>query len=464
MRKILAVLLALMLMLSLVACVDNEKPNEDYSSAISESEEMSEPDEEEESSEDGEDSSEEDEDTTTTEDEDDETTTEDEDETTTEDEDETTTSKSKRTTTKRSSRTTKKSTTKKTTTTEDEDDTTTEEETTVTTASTTMSREEYLNQEKITLVGSPSDEKGWVYRLGSGGIAVRETTIDSGRGGDPVEIVQISDIHFNKLNEKDYEENNPVIMHMKDYRTLNKNGSSQRQAENCLKYASYFDQTVVTGDTIDYLTWGAIEMVQEVIWKNYPDTLVTLGNHDSVRTWTHKGMVADKTTRESRYEILEQEWKHDIYYTSKVVGNKAMVIQMDNGSTYFHDSQVDKLEADIKTAKEKGYVILLFVHIPLSTGNKEDSQVSVIRGSDGAETVNLYQTACNVYSKPSSTIYKLITNNADVIKGVFCGHEHVDAYAEIQAKTSDGQAAVIPEYVLTGAFYQQGTVMKIKVK
>ncbi len=470
MRKLLALLLSLVLVFSLAACGgDNNEVNGGATSSVTT-----------ESTKASTTTTEKTEDDTTTDGDETTTTTADEDETTTtEDEDETTTTKDggDSSTTKRPSRSSTsrdKTTTRTQKTTEDEDDTTTTEADDTTTVAT-MSREEYLNQKKITLTGSSADKKTWVYQLGAGGIAVRETVIDSGRGGEAVEVVQISDIHFNKLNAKDREENNPIITFMEKYRTHMANGASRKNAEACLKYGGYFDQIVVTGDSIDYLTWGAIEMVQDVIWKNYPSALVALGNHDTNRTWGTKyswsaaskngdTWVRDKTTEESRYQILQDNWKHDVYYTSKVIKNKVMVIQMDNGSTKFFDHQATKFAADLKTAKDKGYTVLLFVHIPLSTGNAADTQVKAIRASDGNATINLYNTACQTNISSNAAIYDLVKNNADVIKGVFCGHEHVDAYAEIQAKTSDGKDAVIPEYILTGAFYDKGTVMKITVK
>ncbi len=340
------------------------------------------------------------------------------------------------------------------------DTTTTTEKSTTT---TTMSREQYLNQEKINIVGSSADEKSWIYQLGSGGVMVREATINSGKGGDPVEIVQISDIHFNKVNDKDLQEANPSIMAIKDFRKHMANGASRKNAEACLKYASYFDQTVVTGDTIDYLTWGALEMMEEVIWKPYPNALVTLGNHDIVRTWTFKGYVRDTTTLESRYQILQENWKHDIYYTSKVIGNKAMIIQMDNGNTVFWDSQIPKLEADIAKAKQNGYAVLLFFHIPIGTGNEAHKNLKPIRATDGNGD-NLCKTALSETDSATKKVVEIIKNNADVVKGVFTGHVHNDHYVELNAKTSAGEDAVIPQYTLAGAFYEKGHVLKITVK
>ena len=60
-------------------------------------------------------------------------------------------------------------------------------------------------------------------------------------------------------------------------------------------------------------------------------------------------------------------------------------------------------------------------------------------------------------------VYDLITNNADVIRGVFTGDMHSDFYTEIVAKTADGMQTTIPQYVLTGAFYDDGAVMHITV-
>ena len=333
--------------------------------------------------------------------------------------------------------------------------------TTTTTTTGTMSKQEYLNQKKIDVVGSSADPKTWIYQLGTDGVMVREATFDSGRGGAPVEIVQISDMHFNSVNGKDLEEQNPSIMAIKDHRKPM--GAARINAEKCLQYASYFDQTVITGDTIDFLTWGALDMVKSIIWDKYPNTLITLGNHDSVRTWTFKGYVADTTTRESRYEILQDNWKHDIFYTSKVLGNKVLIVQMENGALTFNKDQIAKLKADIATAKSKGYIILLFFHVPIGTGKSEDAAVKPIRVTS-QQTNKLNATDVNLRDADTLEMYNLITNNADVIKGIFTGHVHNDHYVEVKAKTSDGQDAVIPQYVLAGSFYDNGHVLKITVK
>ena len=58
-------------------------------------------------------------------------------------------------------------------------------------------------------------------------------------------------------------------------------------------------------------------------------------------------------------------------------------------------------------------------------------------------------------------VYRLIRENGDVIRGVFCGHWHSAYYAEIDA----GQYR-IPQYELEGNPYngQAGHVLRILVK
>ncbi len=322
---------------------------------------------------------------------------------------------------------------------------------------------------KITVHGSPDDETTWIYEIQETGLRVRETTIDSGKGGDPVEIVQITDLHFNCINDKDREENNPTILGnggkgMYDYRVNLKDGAAREYAQRCLDYAKKYDQTVVTGDSIDYLTWGAIEMTKEMIWGNIPDALVTLGNHDIVRGWTEAfaaGVPTDTSSLESRYQILQDNWAHDVYYTSKVVKDKVMVIQLDNGSGTFWDHQVPKLKADIATAREKGYTVLLFTHIALSNNNPSQAGAQNIDTKGG---VSAYKPSGLNETDATKAIYDVVFNNADVIRGVFSGHKHSNVYYEISAKTPDGTAKTIPQIILTAPQYEKGTVMKITVK
>lgn len=311
--------------------------------------------------------------------------------------------------------------------------------TTKPTPTTTMSKEQYMaGKERITVSGSEKDLATWIYTLGKNGVRVREAVFDSGKGGAPAEIIHMTDVHFNTVNVQDAIEDNPSVIATYVQR-FNSFPGSKDNIDRCMEYACYFDQIVLTGDVIDYLSWGNLELLQQRVWDRAPTALVAMGNHEPVRCMGLPNDVADPSTLESRYEMLQGVWKHNIFYTSRIVKDKAMVIQLDNGLGRFCNEQISQLEADIAKAREKGYVVLLFYHVPLDTSG-------VAKGDEATRKV-----------------YELITNNADVIKGTFCGHLHVNRYEEIKAKTASGQAATIPQYILEPVANYKGVLLKITV-
>lgn len=317
------------------------------------------------------------------------------------------------------------------------------------------------------LVGSKDDINNWIYIDHSTHVMMREVHIDSGLGGEPAVIAHMTDLHFNYCNQQDFEESNPSIMSTYLNREWYRGGKSVNKAINGLeKAAKEADQLVITGDVLDYLSWGAIELTYKFIWDKYPDTLITLGNHEATRVC--EGELDDPTTLESRLEILKENWKHDIFYTSKIIKDKVMVIQMDNASDNtvpgrFWECQIEPLKKDLALAREKGYVVLLFYHIPIATNNEEQGVVKPIRGEEGECYFANYGSSHNA-DEYSSEVYNLIVNNADVIKGTFCGHLHNDYYTEIIAKNSDGTDAIIPQYVSHGMIYDGGHMIWITVK
>lgn len=327
-------------------------------------------------------------------------------------------------------------------------------------------KQSYLTDEKIDVVGTSADPKTWIYQLKTSGLMIREVEIDTGSEKEPVEIVQVSDLHFNYLNERDFEEANPSILATYAGRKWLANASSVPNAVRSLEYASTADQIVVTGDVLDYMSWGAFELMWEHIFTPYPEAIVTLGNHEATRRCQDKPATPDPTTLESRMEILQENWAHDIYYYSKVLDERVMLIQMDDGAaSKFWDVQIEPLKKDLELAREKGYTVLLFFHIPLCTGNPEDTEVYAIRGNDG----NVYDFYNNYIGKAgtdgaSKQVYDIITSNGDIIKGIFTGHKHGDYYTEILAKTASGEDTVIPQYVLTGTPYDKGHALRITVK
>ncbi len=302
------------------------------------------------------------------------------------------------------------------------------------------------------------------------GMMFRYAEFDSGKGGAPVAILQLTDLYLNCLNARDVIEQRPCIVSTREFRKWCKDGGNGvvTNAVNAMKMSEDYDQVIITGDTLDYLTWGTLDLVEEIIWKTAPKALVALGGHDITRVM--QGIVPDETTLESRREILQNVWRHDIDYVSKVLDDKVCVIVLNNGEGRYFASQGQKLAEDIRKARENGWLVLLFQHEPLCTYNEKEKYVEYIRTNDPNGSHNFYEEFMGNSSADEETkrVYRIITENADVIKGVFCGHRHCDIYTEIIASYTDKDGekkdTVIPQYVLTGNVYDQGHAFKIVVR
>ena len=318
----------------------------------------------------------------------------------------------------------------------------------------------YAGADKITVTGNANNPNYYIYKLGENGISVRDVVIDLGLDNQ-LEIVQLSDMHFNYLNATDYKVKNPTVLSTNDVRTFGKNASSVVKARKALDFARTADAVVLTGDTIDYLSYGGIELLYKEIWDVIPDAMVTMGNHEYLQRM--QGVMPESLSAERRWEILRSVWKHDIDYTSKVVGGKVMLIQLNNGEGKFYASQKAMLEADIALARANGYAVLAFMHEPISTGNASDT---AIRKDDGSASGNYYSGQVGGPNADAATkaICDIIAANGDIIKGVFNGHQHADYYSEILAKTASGADTIIPQYTLSGCIYGNGNALKITVK
>lgn len=299
------------------------------------------------------------------------------------------------------------------------------------------------------------------------GVYYRNVNIDAANvEGDTITVVQFNDVHFDLNTENSWTD--------KPYDTKTK-------ANNALTYAqnANADRVVVVGDVMSDESQANIDAMDEVFNQSTifdPEKIIMcIGNHDARENQSG----SETTSLKDRLEVLEAKWKNDLYYSSDVIEEKVMIIQMDNasqaggtGKSAFWDAQVPLLKADLDTARANGYVVLIFYHIPLATNNSEDNGVMPVTVyGDGAK--DKFANGCNYYNDSnlvganstgaSKQIYDLITNNADVIAATFCGHMHADFCTEIAAKTALGEDRDIPQYVLVGNVYDGGHVINITV-
>lgn len=301
------------------------------------------------------------------------------------------------------------------------------------------------------------------------GLHVRDIIIDAGVK-EEVYIGQVADLHYNYCNQQDFDEANPVVMSSYENRTWQANAASVPVARKCLEFISDSDQMIVNGDTLDYLTYGAMELMQKEIWDKYPNVLATLGGHELTRKM--QGKVPDETTLESRLELLQDFWQHNIYYESRVIKDSVMVVCLLNDHGRYNSYQAEKLKADLALAREKNYPVLVFQHEPINTYNPRHNPYSkddvIMIGFEGGISTNYCDDAKRAGSKDRSEeeleVYNLIVNSADIVKAVFAGHLHNHMCLDIFGKTPDGKDAVIPQYIHYSSVYDEGHIMRIIVK
>ncbi len=102
------------------------------------------------------------------------------------------------------------------------------------------------------VVGNCNDPNRWIYSYEDGPM-VREVMIHSKKPRmKPLEIVQFSDAHFNYCNKKDFAEANPALLSTYEHRLWHANGDSADVVDLSFAYAAMSDQTILTGDLLDY--------------------------------------------------------------------------------------------------------------------------------------------------------------------------------------------------------------------
>ncbi len=336
------------------------------------------------------------------------------------------------------------------------------------------SRAQFTGRSDVTPGTTVDADPNESYYKYANGTFVREVTIKSNKEGmSPLEIIQISDIHQKWINADDQAQNDPALMETANNRLPYY--ETGRTGEE-LDYAAMADLTVLTGDVIDYLSYGTLEVSQRDLFEADVNMLASVGNHEFSRDFASTENK-DTSTLQSRRDLLEQYWCNDIDYHSQVLGERVLVIVMNNALLSYTAEQYEKLSADLRYARDNELIVLLFQHVPLNTGNADDEYVEFVSigdvgGAESAAAHNYHSNTDHIGNTAKTTgstaqVYDLIRSSADVIKGIFCGHEHQDVYTEIlgtnEAGTADG--TVIPQYVLKGDFYSgNGILMKIIVE
>ncbi len=306
------------------------------------------------------------------------------------------------------------------------------------------------------------------YKMKYTGQLVFEMHLDLGIN-EAVEIAQITDIHFNfvsSLSDAGDEE----LEYTKQCRKWNAEGSSALPAIRAMDVAQYADLTVVTGDTIDYLSRGAMLLTKRYLLDRDSELIMLLGGHDITKQM--QTGIADRTPLSERYEILKEIWRDDLFYVSKDVGKSIRAVCLDNSQGRFLPCQPSKLDGDILRARKENKKLLLFMHEPIATrsGSSPVQAMITMPGTDAYYDFNSEEVIGNKKDTDQATeqTYRLITENADVISGVFCGHLHSPFYTDISATYTDGGGVhntTIPQFSAPGnPYFGCGILTRLIVK
>ncbi len=316
----------------------------------------------------------------------------------------------------------------------------------------------YFSVPVKTVMGDPENEISHVMQRGDNFLTLRKIPIKGLKQGRRLDICQVSDVHFNCLNGEDFLKNDPCVMSSYEHRLWNRGGASLQNAIRAFEYGSHCDAMVVTGDILDYHTYGALEYTKKYLWDAHPDAIACLGGHDVLCRM--QGEVEDTMPLAEKYKNLSAIWGHDILYYARVLDARVMLVQMNNDLSSFTSDQYEKLSADIEKARRESLTVLLFMHEPLSTGNPADTEVSFIRTGDALGNRNFYSEYAGSAGsdEPTMRVYRLITESADVIKGIFCGHCHSDIYTEVLAYDPQKKEKThIPQHTLIANCYTANT-------
>lgn len=258
-------------------------------------------------------------------------------------------------------------------------------------------------------------------------------------------------------------------------------GDAIRKQAAVAKYASTFRKTVMGGDAIDYLTWGALDVTKNLITRRSVNNsiLMAVGNHEVKDLSQPDNKALTNIPLEEAYARVQTGWSNDVYYVSELVKDdngkpNYMIIVLDNSQGCYWESQVAPLTADIEAARQAQVPVLIFQHIPIApvettvydlSGFGKGGQFGTAENNNGVYSTTTGGDFVGNSSSNAVTnqVCDLIKNNADVVKAVFNGHWHANFYTHIAGTNPiTGESVIIPQHTMYGSHY--GGVMKITVE
>ena len=181
----------------------------------------------------------------------------------------------------------------------------------------------------------------------------------------PVKILQVTDVHLTKTNDKDSDYHKDL--QTKRFDTFYKEGGQPPKTPS-----EYFEEAVkmaedmgallmITGDVMDIQTYGNIEEFHRII--DGHDCMFTPGGHEMQKRCVRTMEEADNYWEASRKRLQEAFPQFDMDFSSRVIGG-VNIICADNSLDHYNARTLSLFKKEL----EKGLPIVLFSHDPIVCG------------------------------------------------------------------------------------------------
>ncbi|MBE6787006.1 MAG: hypothetical protein E7537_01505 [Ruminococcaceae bacterium] len=333
------------------------------------------------------------------------------------------------------------------------------------------------NTNRVLKYGTGAD--GDVYNIYNwNGLNVNDIVIDSGINGmEETKIAFMADPHFNYINQKDILQGLPTTLSSYRGRSWARSGWSLSPTIKAMNFANSFDRVVLGGDSVDYISYGGLSLTSRVFTEREVNNNLTMimGNHEGDEISQPDLQIDNILSLEERFAFCQSGWSNDVYYSSDIINDKVMIIGLDNSRCKYWESQLESLKNDLSYARENDMAVLVFQHIPMLTMNPQETSykfgnthITDYFGKELEGTASQTRNMTNYIGyignansdDVTKEVYNLIRSNADIIKGVFHGHEHCNMYTEIIGL--DANNTKIPQHGIAGIHYN--AIMSITVK
>lgn len=312
---------------------------------------------------------------------------------------------------------------------------------------TEKDKEWFYSQEKIQIEDAVNTKNCSFYRLKNTEQLVFQVNLFSNSVSEKKEIAFITDSHIDFTDETDNFDSEVVYTH--SCRKWLPNAIGILPLSRALQGAKFADQIVIGGDMLDYLSHGAQVLVERHLFNKYENLLCAVGGHDLKKEIQTKKDEA--LPIEEREKIVASFWPHDIFYKSIDISKEITLIALNNNFGVYNSYQLEHFNAEIARARKEKRIILIFQHEPISTGNPNDKNVLPLWSFNNHSSFDFYNK--NICGPDSDTVtaklYNTITENDDIIKGIFCGHLHDAFSTEIISKNG-----LIPQFACPATPYR----------